>query len=120
MSKMIPRRRFTASAPWLLGGAWALPGCSPDPAAQRYETVAGQTWRLGSLEGFQGTALGRELVRYATRAPCSHNTQCWKFALDDRNQAITVLPDLSRRCPAVDPMAREPWLRRNSLTVFLP
>ena len=37
----------------------------------------------------------------ATLAPSSHNTQCWKFALDDN--AITIRPDLSRRCPAVDP-----------------
>jgi hypothetical protein len=43
----------------------------------------------------------RELVRLATLAPSSHNTQCWKFALQDK--AITILPDLSRRCPAVDP-----------------
>jgi len=42
-----------------------------------------------------------ELVRYATLAPSSHNTQCWKFALD--GQSVTRLPDLSRRCPAVDP-----------------
>ncbi|MCK7496622.1 MAG: hypothetical protein MZW92_41195 [Comamonadaceae bacterium] len=26
----------------------------------------------------------RELVRYATLAPSSHNTQCWKFALEER------------------------------------
>ncbi len=34
-------------------------------------------------------------------APSSHNTQCWKFRLEDG--AISILPDLSRRCPAVDP-----------------
>ena len=45
--------------------------------------------------------LVRELLRFATLAPSSHNTQCWKFALEDH--AITILPDLSRRCPAVDP-----------------
>jgi hypothetical protein len=45
--------------------------------------------------------LGTELVRYATLAPSSHNTQCWKFALE--KDAITILPDFSRRCPAVDP-----------------
>jgi hypothetical protein len=55
------------------------------------------------LNGFQGAALGRELVRYATLAPSSHNTQCWKFALDGTGQAITLLPDLARLCPAVDP-----------------
>ena len=45
--------------------------------------------------------LMRELVRYATLAPSSHNTQCWTFHLQD--QAIVIAPDLSRRCPAVDP-----------------
>lgn len=43
----------------------------------------------------------RELVYYATLAPSSHNTQCWKFRLEER--AISILPDLSRRCPVVDP-----------------
>jgi hypothetical protein len=43
----------------------------------------------------------RELVRYATLAPSSHNTQCWTFHLQDR--AIVIAPDLSRRCPIVDP-----------------
>lgn len=43
----------------------------------------------------------RELVHYATLAPSSHNTQCWKFRLADR--AIFILPDLSRCCPVVDP-----------------
>jgi hypothetical protein len=43
----------------------------------------------------------RELVRYATLAPSSHNTQCWTFHLQDRG--IVIAPDLSRRCPIVDP-----------------
>ncbi|TVP61701.1 MAG: Tat pathway signal protein [Leptolyngbya sp. LCM1.Bin17] len=43
----------------------------------------------------------KELVRYGTLAPSSHNTQCWRFQIDD--QAITIWPDLSRRCPVVDP-----------------
>ena len=42
----------------------------------------------------------RELVRYATLAPSSHNTQCWKFRLEDG--AVSILPDFSRRTPAVD------------------
>lgn len=42
-----------------------------------------------------------ELVRYATLAASSHNTQCWRFRVEER--AISILPDLSRRCPAVDP-----------------
>ncbi len=40
-------------------------------------------------------------MRYATLAPSSHNTQCWKLALQER--VISIVPDLSRRCPAVDP-----------------
>ena len=43
----------------------------------------------------------RELVRYATLAVSSHNTQPWIFKLETNR--IQVLPDLSRRCPAVDP-----------------
>lgn len=41
------------------------------------------------------------LVRYATLAASSHNTQPWIFKLEANR--IRVLPDLSRRCPAVDP-----------------
>jgi hypothetical protein len=51
--------------------------------------------------GPEGLSLGRELIRNATLAPSSHNTQCWKFALEQ--PAITILPDPLRRCPAVDP-----------------
>lgn len=40
-------------------------------------------------------------MRYATLAPSSHNTQCRKFRLEDKR--ISILPDLTRRCPAVDP-----------------
>jgi hypothetical protein len=45
--------------------------------------------------------LMRELVRYATLAPSSHNTQCWTFHLQD--QGLVIAPDLARRCPIVDP-----------------
>jgi hypothetical protein len=43
----------------------------------------------------------RELARYATLAPSSHNTQCWKFRLGE--QSVSILPDFQRRCPVVDP-----------------
>lgn len=42
-----------------------------------------------------------ELVRQATLAASSHNTQCWKFALGDSQ--IAIAPDFARRCPVVDP-----------------
>jgi hypothetical protein len=63
-----------------------------------YRTRIEHTWRH--------TAPGRslrdrlELVRYATLAASSHNTQPWYFqVLPDR---IRILPDFARRCPAVD------------------
>jgi nitroreductase len=42
-----------------------------------------------------------ELVRMATLAANSHNTQPWLFRLTDRQ--ISILPDVSRRTPVVDP-----------------
>ena len=95
------RRQFVSRAPAILSGSVILPACSPGTDAEGYEAVAARTWRHGALTGFEGAALGHELVRYATLAPSSHNTQCWKFEVVDK--AITILPDLSRRTPAVDP-----------------
>lgn len=61
-------------------------------------TVA-KTWRHS--EPGNATHDYVDLVRYATLAASSHNTQPWKFKLEPRR--IVILPDLSRRCPAVDP-----------------
>ena len=105
----LQRRQFVAAAPALLVGASVLPACSQAPHPESYESVATRSRRMDAVVGTEGAApglargpeLGRELVRLATLAPSSHNTQCWKFALEDH--AITILPDLSRRCPAVDP-----------------
>ena len=66
-----------------------------------YESVAARTWSHGKDAAGDKASLLHELVRYATLAPSSHNSQCWKFRLEDG--AISILPDLSRRCPAVDP-----------------
>jgi hypothetical protein len=101
--RMIARRQFVASSPWLVISPLALSGCSPVPAADSYAAVCADTWRLGALSGLDGAALGQELVRCATLAPSSHNTQCWKFALEGKSRSIAILPDLARRCPAVDP-----------------
>lgn len=87
------RRRLIAAAPA------ALAACSSGPGS--HAAVAQQTWRHGPLQGLHGRALQMELVRYATLAASSHNTQCWRFALDA--SAIRILPDTARRCPAVDP-----------------
>jgi hypothetical protein len=42
-----------------------------------------------------------EIVRYATLAPNSHNTQPWIF--ESSNDLLTIRPDFSRRCTVVDP-----------------
>ena len=65
-----------------------------------FEITAERTWRHAKAEAGGKGAILRELVRYPTLAPSSHNTQCWKFRLEDG--AISILLDLSRRCPAVD------------------
>jgi hypothetical protein len=49
----------------------------------------------------QATPRNRELVRFATLAANSHNTQPWIFT--PRASSIVISPDLGRRCPAVDP-----------------
>ena len=43
----------------------------------------------------------RDLIRFATLAANSHNTQAWKFRTGDG--WIDILPDPARRTPAVDP-----------------
>ena len=43
----------------------------------------------------------RDLIRYATLAPNSHNTQAWRFAA--ASGTITIHPDFARRTPIVDP-----------------
>ena len=100
---MITRRQFAASTPLVAASTWALSGCSPEAAADGYEAVAERTWQPGAVPNPSAAALGLELIRCATLAPSSHNTQCWKFALDANGRSISILPDLARRCPAVDP-----------------
>lgn len=98
---MLSRRQFSQGLPGALLATGNLAGCTSSDGEAAYQSAVRQTWRQGPLQRNQATALGAELVRYATLAPSSHNTQCWKFAV--AKEAITILPDFSRRCPAVDP-----------------
>jgi len=107
------RRVLVATVPAALVGTTMLAACSQAPDTESYESAAARIRRVGAEGGVEGAAIGQglsrgsgrelasELVRLATLAPSSHNTQCWQFALEDRS--IVVRPDLSRRCPAVDP-----------------
>lgn len=98
---MLNRRRFIISATTTAGGLAALQACSPGTRAETYEEAVRRTWHPDKRNMADGSTLQRELIRYATLAPSSHNTQCWRFRIEAR--AISILPDLSRRCPAVDP-----------------
>ncbi|MGD9833112.1 MAG: Tat pathway signal protein [Piscinibacter sp.] len=97
---MVTRRQF-GTASLAVGAPAFLHGCTPQTAVVPYEDAVRELWRHGAVDRGDAVAVQRELVRYATLAPSSHNTQCWKFGIEPR--AITILPDLSRRCPAVDP-----------------
>ncbi|MBS1135704.1 MAG: hypothetical protein H6R02_2845 [Burkholderiaceae bacterium] len=98
---MTSRREFVVTLLAAAGATAGLPSCSSEFSTDSYETVADRTWRHGKVAAGDKAPLMHELVRYATLAPSSHNTQCWKFRLEDG--AISILPDFSRRCPAVDP-----------------
>lgn len=98
---MPSRREFVFTALTSVGALAALSSCSSESSLASYEVASERTWRHAKPESGGKEALLRELVRYATLAPSSHNTQCWKFRLEEG--AISILPDLSRRCPAVDP-----------------
>jgi len=99
---MVTRRKFiTAAAAAGLGAAGVFTYRSFTEGSTEYEQAVKQIWRHGNLGASGAPAVLRELVRYATLAPSSHNTQCWKFGLGD--QSVSILPDYQRRCPIVDP-----------------
>ncbi|HEX2769302.1 MAG TPA: hypothetical protein VHN12_08440 [Geobacteraceae bacterium] len=98
---MITRRHFILSTTAMVGGSLVLGACSSGASDESYKAAARGTWRHAVSHTGDSSLVRRELVRYATLAPSSHNTQCWKFRVEEH--AISILPDLSRRCPAVDP-----------------
>lgn len=65
----------------------------------RYPDAVSQIWRHFDVDCSGDNYVG--LVRYAILAASSHNTQPWKFRLEPGR--ISILPDLARRCPEVDP-----------------
>ena len=77
------------SAAALTGGAAAAATISYDEAVQ------------ASRAPLRSTPRDRELVRFATLAASSHNTQPWIFVA--RGNEIVIAPDFARRCRVVDP-----------------
>lgn len=88
------RRQFIATALGL--SAAAIGGSSAAAAAMTYDDAIN-----ASRAPLRATPRDRELVRFATLAANSHNTQPWIFSA--HNNVITISPDVARRCPAVDP-----------------
>lgn len=91
---MIDRRVLIA------GGLASVSALAPDRAFANtpisYEGLVQSTWAPLRIDGGP-----RELVRYATLAANSHNTQPWMFRLS--KDCIEIAPDFRRRCAAVDP-----------------
>ena len=67
-----------------------------------------RTLRSPLNESAERGVLLQELVRCATLAANSHNTQPWKFGLS--SDAISIRPDLSRSTPVVDPDEHHLWV----------
>lgn len=91
---MANRRQFLTTA---LGLSAAVSG-GPSAAAEAmtYDEAVKSSWAP-----LRALPRDRELVRFATLAANSHNTQPWIFSA--RGNVITIGPDVTRRCPAVDP-----------------
>ncbi len=98
---MTNRRQFCLSAAAVAGSGAALSACSAGSGDADYGHAVQETWRHSAGKFQDQRQQQLDLVRYATLAPSSHNTQCWKFKLGDGH--ISILPDAARRCPAVDP-----------------
>ena len=100
----MPSRRDLLRLTALAGVSPLLPACG----ASGYDEAVAETWRHAPAVPTEPLPLLRELVRYATLAANSHNTQPWRFALD--GSTIVIQPDLSRRTPAVDPDDHHLWV----------
>jgi hypothetical protein len=85
------------------GGALILAGAGAAYAGMR---------QMGSMDAYDASVAQtrarlaeapemRDLIRYATLAANSHNTQPWVFKVAERS--IEIRPDFTRRIPVVDP-----------------
>lgn len=99
---MTPRRKFIAAASLGVAGL-AAAGFALDARSARanYDALVAETWRHSLADANSYRARMLDLARYATLAPSSHNTQCWKFRI--QQDAVVILPDFQRRCPVVAP-----------------
>ena len=74
---------------------------APDAARGAYEQAARDTWRPAGMPPAGRSEAHREIIRYATLAPSSLNSQPWNFRL--RADELLIHPDFTRRMPVTDP-----------------
>lgn len=91
----INRRDFIKNST-LAFGAVTLSGCSGESEMKFYNETAVKT-----RSALAKNADLRDMIRYATLAANGHNTQPWKFQID--NSTALILPDFTRQTPIVDP-----------------
>lgn len=105
---MTSRREFLKKCAVMASCATVTPTLSMD---QSYKLAVDKIW-LPQIQNSKNSnrpnilltnisPLSKEWARMATLAASSHNTQPWKFKLE--KDSITIFPDYTRRCPAVDP-----------------
>ncbi|MEO1205490.1 MAG: Tat pathway signal protein [Pseudomonadota bacterium] len=90
------RRTFVVGATTVGVHATAGSARAESPNLKTYDEAVELIWR--PLDVMGGV---REIVRAGTLAANSHNTQPWRFTVSEKR--ITIKPDVTRRCPAVDP-----------------
>lgn len=69
--------------------------------AGAYAIAVRETWRPAEIAAGAPSGAHREIIRYATLAPSSLNTQPWKFRL--RSRELLIHPDFTRRLLLADP-----------------
>lgn len=97
---MVSRRTALIGSGLVIGGAGYLVWPGDDPAYRNAVKASRRAVTAASGSGVNAA----ELVRFATLAANSHNTQPWLF--DAQGSSIRIRPDVSRRCPVVDPEDR--------------
>lgn len=58
-----------------------------------YDEAIKNTWDLDRAPAKGEATRFETLIRYATLAPSGHNTQCWRWRVEE--SAISILPDLA-------------------------
>lgn len=95
---MVDRRKVVAAAGALAAGAV---GAGLFALFQRGEMADYDAAVASTREALSKTPDLRGLIRHATLAANSHNTQPWWFRLGERR--VDIAPDLARKLEAVDP-----------------